>query len=194
MEKKNLKQKKVGETPIHKIMENEKTTSQVKKEDSVAAKEKFHTEALEKENEMLKAEIEKTKNDYLRAYADMENMKKRIRNDEEVARKYRIQSFALDILPTLDNFERALLQEIPEGAEGFHKGVEMTYEELRHALQKEGVQEIECLHKAFDANYQQAMMKEKVEGVEPGIVIEVYQKGYMLKDRILRAAMVKVSE
>ena len=61
-------------------------------------------------------------------------------------------------------------------------------------LEKEGVKEIEALNKPFDHNYHQALMQEPVEGVESGIVVEVLQKGYMLKDRVLRAALVKVSE
>ena len=61
-------------------------------------------------------------------------------------------------------------------------------------LEKEGVKEIEALNNPFDHNYHQALMQEPVEGVESGIVVEVLQKGYMLKDRVLRAALVKVSE
>ena len=97
------------------------------------------------------------------------------------------------MLPVLDNLERALAQEVPEAAQAYVKGVEMTYEQLKNALMQEGVQEIDCLGKPFDAAYQQAIMTEKQEGTEAGIVLQVLQKGYMLKDRILRAAMVKVS-
>ena len=70
----------------------------------------------------------------------------------------------------------------------------MIYNQLINALKKEGVEEIDCLNKTFDANFEQAIMMEKVDGVESGIVVQVLQKGYKLKDRILRAAMVKVSE
>lgn len=150
-------------------------------------------ELLQQEIEKLQAEVSKLKNDYALAYADTENMKKRLRSEAEQTRKYRIQSFALEVLPVLDNLERALAQEAPEEAQAYVKGVEMTYEQLKNALVQEGVQEIDCLGKPFDAAYQQAIMTEKQEGTEPGIVLQVLQKGYMLKDRILRAAMVKVS-
>ena len=70
----------------------------------------------------------------------------------------------------------------------------MIYNQLINALKKEGVEEIDCLNKTFDANFEQAIMMEKVDGAESGIVVQVLQKGYKLKDRILRAAMVKVSE
>ena len=70
----------------------------------------------------------------------------------------------------------------------------MTYDQLINALKNEGVEQIDCLNKPFDANLEQAIMQEKREGVESGIVIEILQKGYVLKDRILRPAMVKISE
>jgi molecular chaperone GrpE len=70
----------------------------------------------------------------------------------------------------------------------------MTYNQLIEALKKEGVEEIDALNKPFDANFHQALMMEKKEDVEPNIVIEILQKGYVLKDRLLRPALVKVSE
>ena len=142
----------------------------------------------------LKKQIDSLKNDYARAYADTENLKKRLNAEAEQTRKYRIQSFAKEILPVIDNLERALQTEVNEADAGFKKGVEMTYTQLIAALKNEGVEEIECLNKPFDPNFHQAIMQEKKEGVESGIVIEVLQKGYVLKDRILRPAMVKVSE
>ena len=146
------------------------------------------------EVELLKQEIDKLKNDYARAYADTENLKKRLMSEAEQTRKYRIQSFAKEIVPVIDNLERALQSEVEEADEGFKKGIQMIYDQLMTALRNEGVEEIDCLNKAFDPNLEQAIMAEKKDGVEPGIVIEVLQKGYVLKDRILRPAMVKVSE
>ena len=142
----------------------------------------------------LEGENVRLKNEYLKAYADTENTRRRLQQEAEQTRKYRIQSFALDILPVLDNLERALAIEPTPETESYRKGVEMIYQQLIHALTKEGVSEIEALGKEFDPNFHQALMMEAVEGVEPNHVPEVLQKGYMLKDRILRAAMVKVSE
>ena len=142
----------------------------------------------------LKKQIDSLKNDYARAYAATENLKKRLNAEAEQTRKYRIQSFAKEVLPVIDNLERALQTEVNEADEGFKKGVEMTYNQLIAALKNEGVEVIDCLNKPFDPNFHQAIMQEKKEGVESGIVIEVLQKGYVLKDRILRPAMVKVSE
>lgn len=146
------------------------------------------------EIELLNKEIEKLKNDYARAYADTENLKKRLNAEAEQTRKYRIQSFAKEILPVIDNLERALESEVHESDEGFKKGIQMIYDQLIVSLKNEGVEQIDCLNKPFDPNLEQAIMQEKLEGVESGLVIEVLQKGYTLKDRILRPAMVKISE
>ena len=148
----------------------------------------------ESEVDKLKKQIDELKNEYARAYADTENLKKRLNAEAEQTRKYRIQDFAKEILPVIDNLERALQTEVNEADEGFKKGVEMTYNQLITALKNEGVEVMDCLNKPFDPNLEQALMQEKKEGVESGIVIEVLQKGYLLKDRILRPAMVKVSE
>ena len=142
----------------------------------------------------LNQQIDKLKNDYARAYADTENLKKRLNSEAEQMRKYRIQDFAKEILPVLDNLERALATEVSAEDEAFKKGIEMTYVQLTNALKKEGVEEIDCLNKKFDPNLAQAILQEKVEGSEPDTVIAILQKGYVLKDRILRPAMVKVSE
>lgn len=163
--------------------------------DEVESEELSVEELLMSENEKLKQQLEDEKNKFYKAYADTENMKKRLQAESETNRKYRVQSFAHDILPVLDSFERALTQEFEdEKLNSYVKGYEMIYQQLLNALNKEGVTVIEALNKPFDPNFHQTLMQEKVEGVEPGIVIEELQKGYMLKDRVLRATLVKVSE
>lgn len=149
-------------------------------------------EELNKQIEKLNGDVAKLKNEYARAYADTENTRRRLQNEFEQLSKYHIQKFALEMLPVLDNCERALAQETSD--EAYAKGVEMIYNQLKGALEREGVTEIEALNQPFDGNWHQALMSEHVEGTEPGIVIQVLQKGYKLKDRLLRAAMVKVSE
>ena len=152
-------------------------------------------EVLRAEKEALAAEVNRLKNDYARAYADTENMKKRLEKDFEQRSKYRIQDFAREILPVLDNCERALAVKPKDTEdENYRKAFEIVHRQLRTALEKEGVSEIEAEGQPFDPNWHQAMMSEKAEGVEPGMVLQVLQKGYKLKDRLLRAAMVKVSE
>lgn len=148
---------------------------------------------LQNEIDELKSEVDRLKNAYAKAYADTENVKKRLQNEADTNKKYRIQSFAKEILPAIDNLERAMAAS-DESESQLMKGVEMIYNQLIKSLKDEGVEEIDCLNKKFDPNFEQSIMVEKKEGVEPGVVIEVLQKGYMLKDRVLRAAMVKISE
>lgn len=152
-------------------------------------------DALRNENEQLKILCDSWKNEYAKAYADAENAKKRLQKEFEQMNKYRIQSFAKEILPVLDNCERAIaLKPADSQDENYRKAFEMVWKQLRSALEKEGIEEIEAENVPFDPNWHQAMMTEKVDGIEPGMVVAVLQKGYRLKDRILRAAMVKVSE
>ncbi|MCI8271413.1 MAG: nucleotide exchange factor GrpE [Erysipelotrichaceae bacterium] len=185
--------KETKKTEKHTDKKEKKEAKQEAKEPKAGKKKKI--EELEEEIIRLKEELATSKNAYFKAYADTENLKKRLHAEAENTRKYRIQSFASEILPVLDNLERALeAHPDDEVIAGYVKGFEMIYQQLIAVLEKEGVKEIDALDKPFDANYQQALMQEKKENVEPGIVIEVLQKGYMLKDRVLRAALVKVSE
>jgi len=191
--KKDIKE----ELPKEEIKEEvkEEVKEETKKEDEEI--EEIVEDFIDEKDEKIKAleaEVADLKNKYAMAYADTENTRKRLQQEADQQRKYRIQSFASEILPVLDNLERALASDENKKDEGFYKGVSMIYEQLVAALKNEGVEEIDCLNKAFDPNFQNAIMQEKKEGVDSNIVIEVLQKGYMLKDRVLRAAMVKTSE
>ena len=150
-------------------------------------------DTLRAELEALQAKNKELENNYYKAYADTENIRKRNQQELELAKKYRIQSFAVDLLPALDNLERAL-SSLEDKDSLIGKGIQMTFSQLMESLKKEGVEEIQALNQPFDANFHQALMAEKVEGVDPNIVIEVLQKGYVLKDRLLRPSLVKVSE
>lgn len=148
---------------------------------------------LEAENNTLKLKVKELENEYYKAYADAENIRKRQQRDFELSMKYRIQSFAETILPAIDNLERAL-NDNSQGASSYRDGIVMIYDQIINALKQEGVVPIEALNKAFDPNIHQALMSEPIEGVEPNIVVEELQKGYMIKDRVLRASLVKVSQ
>jgi molecular chaperone GrpE len=143
----------------------------------------------------LQEQLKKAKNDIARAYADTENMKKRLKKEADSAKKYRFQQAGLEMLPILDNMKMALNtpSDNPE-LTNYVKGFEMIYQQMQRVLENEGVKEIEAEGKPFDHNTMQALMQEKAEDMESGMVIEVLQTGYMLKDRILRPALVKVSE
>lgn len=175
--------------------ETEEITAEAVEDVEAEEKELSTEEKLQTEIEALKKELEVTKNAYYKAYADTENTKRRLQQDFERSNKYKLQSFGLDVLPVLDNLERALAcQSDNEEVKNYAKGFEMIHKQLIELLEKEGIKEIDALDKPFDPNFHHAIMQEAKEGVESGMIIEVLQKGYMLKDRILRPSLVKVSE
>ncbi|MCT2343253.1 nucleotide exchange factor GrpE [Niallia taxi] len=143
----------------------------------------------------LEAKIESESNRYLRLQADFDNSRRRAKLDLEAAQTYRAQSIVMDLLPAIDNFERAMkVEATEEQAKSLYTGMEMVYRGLLDALEKEGVQVIESVGTEFDPHLHQAVMQVEVEGTEPNIVVEEFQKGYKLKDRVIRPAMVKVSQ
>ena len=143
----------------------------------------------------LEAEIVTLKDDFLRNQAELENFKRRM-NDERIKdNKYRSQHLATAILPALDTFERAMAVTIDnEDVKNFLVGFEMIHKQFVEGLANEGIEVIEAEGQPFDPNFHQAVMQEEVEGMEPGIVLVEMQKGYQLKDRVIRPAMVKVSQ
>lgn len=190
MKNEEVKVEETAETEEKAVPEKEQEAEPEKK--SIFSKKNKEIEALKAENAKLTEQVGVLKNEYAKAYADTENTRKRLTKEYEQLSKYSIQKFALSVLPVLDDCERALAHETADDV--YRKGVEMIYNKLKAALEAEGVTEIEAENVPFDGNWHQALMCEHVDGVEPGMVVEVLQKGYKLKDRILRAAMVKVSE
>jgi molecular chaperone GrpE len=143
----------------------------------------------------LEAKLEEAENRILRLQADFENFRRRTRLDREAAEKYRAQSLVTDILPVLDNFERALKVEADdEKSKSILQGMEMIYRQLLDALKKEGVEAIECVGMQFDPHLHHAVMQVEDSEFESNIVVEELQKGYKLKDRVIRPSMVKVSQ
>ena len=124
----------------------------------------------------------------------------RKRKEEEVNKmlKFCHEDMIKDILPIMDNFERAIVEdeksELSDAEKNYRNGIKMIYSHLANVLEKFDVKPIDGSNKPFDPVYHNAIMLEKREGVKPGMVMEVLQKGYMLKDKVIRAAMVKVSE
>lgn len=167
--------------------------------------EEIQEEAIQPEEEVLVAddtakiaelenEVAKWKNEYYKVFADMENVKRRLQNEHSNSMKFMMQRFIEELLPVVDSFERSLAVENPgEDIAVFLKGYQMIYTQLKNILEKEGVQVIETKDQEFDPNVHQAVMSQEVEGIAPGMVIEELQKGYKLKDRVIRASLVKVS-
>ncbi len=131
----------------------------------------------------------------LREKAEMINYRKR--KDDEQARllKYANEDIVKELLEIVDNFERALDYKMDnENMEGFLNGFKMIYASLVSILEKFEVKAVDGKDKPFDPTYHQAVMTEHVDNVEPGMVVDVLRKGYILKDKVIRPAMVKVSE
>ena len=121
------------------------------------------------------------------------------RRDDEISKmlKYSEEQIIKEILPILDNFERAIKMDddnLDDEVSKFLEGFKMVYTQFKNMLDKFEVKEIDAFGKEFDPTYHQAVMKESVPDKESGIVLEVFQKGYIYKDRVIRPAMVKVNE
>lgn len=143
----------------------------------------------------LKAQLEEEQNKYVRMLADFDNYKRRQLRMQEEQKKFRAQSLISNVLPVLDNLSRALQVEVSsEDAVSLKEGVQMIERDLLTALEGEGLQVIEATGQPFDPNFHQAVMTTPEEGVESNIVLEEFQKGYVLNDRVIRPSMVKVSE
>ncbi|XKG67044.1 nucleotide exchange factor GrpE [Mesobacillus maritimus] len=143
----------------------------------------------------LEAKLEEAENRYLRLQADFDNFRRRSRLDLEASAKYRAQSLVTDLLPAIDNFERAMqLETDNEQAKSLLKGMDMVYQSLLGALKKEGVEQIESVGQEFDPHRHQAVMQDNDENYGSNIVVAELQKGYMLKDRVIRPSMVKVNQ
>lgn len=143
----------------------------------------------------LEGKLEEAENRIYRLQADFENSRRRARLDLEASEKYRAQSLISDLLPALDNFERALQMEAEnEQAKSILQGMEMVYRSLVEAIKKEGAEQIEAVGKEFDPHMHQAVMQVEDENFDSNIVVEEFQKGYKLKDRVIRPSMVKVNQ
>ena len=180
------------------MSQEEKDLEQTQNEEQVE-----NTEAQSEEEskevdplEAAQAEAAEYKDKYIRAHADFENAKKRLEKDKANAVAYANESFAKDILAVIDSFESAL--ESIEGAneensaevlEKMKEGVKLTYEQLKKILEKNHIKEITC-EGEFDPEVHQAIMQVESDDHNSGDIVQVMQKGYTIKDRVLRPAMV----
>lgn len=154
----------------------------------------------QEELEQLKEENKKLKEDYLRAYADAENTKRRCTQEIEKNNKYAISNFAKSLLSVADNLDRAL-KSIPEDKKddcehlkNLLTGVEMTQRELDKVFEKFGIKKMDIIGTKFDPNYHQVIQEVEDKEKPNGTIIRELQSGYMINDRILREAMVIVSK
>ncbi|HCY6980196.1 TPA: nucleotide exchange factor GrpE [Staphylococcus aureus] len=132
---------------------------------------------------------------YLRLYAEFENYKRRIQKENEINKTYQAQRVLTDILPAIDNIERALqIEGDDETFKSLQKGVQMVHESLINVLKDNGLEVIKTEGEAFDPNIHQAVVQDDNPDFESGEITQELQKGYKLKDRVLRPSMVKVNQ
>jgi molecular chaperone GrpE len=143
----------------------------------------------------LQAKLAESEDRYLRLRADFDNFRRRVQLDREASEKYKAQALITNLLPAIDNFERAM-QITPdnEQTKQLLQGVEMVYKSIQEALKQEGIEIIESVGKEFDPYQHQAIMQVEDENFDSNIVVEEFQKGYILKDRVIRPSMVKVNQ
>jgi molecular chaperone GrpE len=176
--------KKVGSSGSEETVEKMAEEKQQEGEkDMAAALEEAKNKLLESEDKVL------------RLAADYENTKKRLEREREMSLKYAEENILRELLPGIDNIERAMEQgRESDNIEGLLEGVELTRDGLMATLEKYGVKAIESIGQPFDPNIHEAIAMEETEEIAPNLVVREFQKGYVYKDRLLRPAKVIVSK
>jgi molecular chaperone GrpE len=167
---------------------------------AVAAEELFDPESADRDDLLLKFreledQVGQAEERALRTAADAENFKKRLQREKEEQTRYANETLVRELLPVIDNLERALQHSaIAPNQEGLLEGLNMTLKGFLDTLARFGCTALEAIGKTFDPNFHEAVSQEESSKVEPNTVLKELQKGYMLKERLLRPAMVIVSK
>ena len=187
------KEAPVQETAAEEVASTEEVTEA---DDTVeAAEPEVQAEDIPPEEgfaDALEAQLKEKNDRILRLQADFENFRRRTAKEKEELTAVITQNMLGDLLPLLDNFERAMAVEQTDG-EAFRKGVEMIFTQLKEVLNKNGLEHIEAKGQPFDPNVHQAVMRVENPDVSDGTVTQVLQKGYRAKGRVIRPAMVQVA-
>lgn len=178
-----------GETEARQAADEEPGNSADSDEDS---DDEESLEALRETVAALEQGLLEARDQVLRARAEEENTRRRAARDTENARKFALEKFAGELLPVIDNFERALEAAADDSA--VHEGLDLSMKLLSGVLEKAGIEVVDPIGAPFDPTYHQAMATVDNPDAEPGSVTEVVQKGYVLNGRLLRAAMVLVAK
>ena len=200
-EKEVLEKEKVETQPEEPVQEPTKETVQEPTKETVEEPKKEKKGLFNKKEDLEKKKLQDENNELkdklLRVSAEMQNMMRR--NEEKIATllKYEGEDLIKSLLPVVDNFERAISMDdanLQDEVSKFLEGFKMIYGNLNTTFQNHEINQIEALHQPFDPNTMEAVLVEEVEGIEPGMVIDVLQKGYTYKGKVIRHAMVKVSK
>jgi molecular chaperone GrpE len=162
-------------------------------EGALAEEERSAIAAAEEKLQALQRDLEELKDRHVRKLAEFENMRKRAEREKREYHRFALAAFARDCLPILDSFERAMAHASPEDRRGdFGQGIGMIRRQLSELWSKYGLTEVDTSG-AFDPNFHEAVATEPTNEVSPNTILEVLQKGYLLNDKLLRPAFVRVA-
>lgn len=185
-------QKKEAQTPEDEVKKEADSAeaTETPEEDNAPEAEKTEEKAEEKTEEKADEGNEK----YVRLMAEFQNYKKRVAKEKNDIREYATEKLVMELLPVLDNFERALAASAEDDPAGYAKGMELIFTQMVTELQKSGLAEVEAEGQDFDPTKHNAVMTEENEELESGKVSKVLQKGYALNDKVIRPSMVAVTK
>ena len=173
--------------------EEAKTEEAEEKAESETAEEPAKEEEEKKAEEETKKAEEAESERYMRLMAEFQNYKKRVAKEKSDIHAYANEKIIGELLPVLDNFERALDADGGD-IEAYAKGMQLIFEQLKKALENAGLEEIKAMDEEFDPNVHNAVMTDNLEEKEDGTITKVLQKGYKLKDKVIRPSMVAVNK
>ena len=174
------------------IKKDEEVATEAPKDDAPHEENEVKEEVKEEPKEEIKIEDEDLQTKFLRLQADFQNFRRRSEAEKSDIYAYANEKIILQVLDVIDNFDRAM--ETAPAEDKFAEGMQLILKQLTDVLDRNNVKEIEALNKAFDPAFHNAVMTETIEGTEPGMVTKVLQKGYVLNSKVIRPAMVVVSE
>lgn len=185
-------QKKEAQTPEDEVKKEAGSAeaTETPEEDNAPEAENTEEKAEEKTDEKADDGNEK----YVRLMAEFQNYKKRVAKEKNDIREYATEKLVMELLPVLDNFERALAASAEDDPAGYAKGMELIFTQMVTELQKSGLTEVEAEGQDFDPTKHNAVMTEENEELESGKVSKVLQKGYALNDKVIRPSMVAVTK
>lgn len=185
-------QKKEAQTPEDEVKKEAGSAeaTETPEEDNASEAENTEEKAEEKTEEKADDGNEK----YVRLMAEFQNYKKRVAKEKNDVREYATEKLVMELLPVLDNFERALAASAEDDPAGYAKGMELIFTQMVTELQKSGLTEVEAEGQDFDPTKHNAVMTEENEELESGKVSKVLQKGYALNDKVIRPSMVAVTK
>ena len=170
----------------------EKAAEEANEEAKESAEESAEEPEKDEEAEKKAAEEQESER-YMRLMAEFQNYKRRAAKEKTDTLQYANEKIVAEILPVLDNFERALTTETDD-LEGYAKGMQLIFEQLYKALENAGLEEIKALDEDFDPNVHNAVMTDNIEDKDDGKITKVLQKGYKLRDKVVRPSMVAVNK